>query len=90
MRKIYGEYASIKSQIKELQEKESAIKEKIIADMEKNETPKLETEFGKFNLSPRSFWSYSDEGKAEIAKIQKKEQATGKAQQKVTQVLTFK
>lgn len=90
MKKIYKDYADVKSQIKELQIRADALKEAIEEDMIASGEDKLATSYGNFSMTSRSYWTYSDDYKVDVAKMQKKEQATGKAEQKVTTSLTLK
>jgi len=93
MDKILGEYAEIRAQIKDLEEKENGLKEVILLGLEDAEEGKIETSFGKFIRAVRKSYTYSPkvttlEEKVKLAKI--KEVEKGTAELKETAYLLFK
>lgn len=72
------EYAAVKKQIRDLEEQESLLKEKIIGDMVETGQSKVETVWGKFSLGTRTTYRYSDKidamnNKLKIAKVEEEE-----------------
>lgn len=90
--KILEQYAELKVQEKELKKKIEALQPKIIEHVTAKGEKSLKTDFGKFNVTERSTWKYTeavDKQKAKLVKLQEKEQATGVAEKTVKQSLTF-
>lgn len=92
MKKIYNDYAELKTKEKEIKDQLAKINPLIVADMVQKSEKSLETPWGKFSISRRSIWAYSesiDNQKAKLVKAQEKEQATGVAKQTIKASLTF-
>lgn len=88
---ILEKYALIKSQIKDLETRAKLLQPEITRQIKeaKVEDNKLATNFGTFKIAERTTYVYSDELKATTAKMQEREIATGIAQKKTTEYLTF-
>lgn len=57
---IYSEYAAIDAQIKALETKKEQLRPHIIEMMIERGEEKVETELGKFSISPLKKWSYPE------------------------------
>ena len=92
MKKIYQEYADLKTEEKDLKLRMQAVNQLIVEDMEAKGQDKLETPFGRFTVKQLSTWKYSDAVdavKAKLVNLQEKEQKTGVAKETVKPSLTF-
>lgn len=93
MEKLLKEYAVVREQREEIEALESKIKDKILDAMKKDETIKVEADFGTFSRATRLSWTYSKavEKKEEDIKILKeKEQKKGIAKSTATEYLAFR
>jgi hypothetical protein len=79
---IYGEYAQLESLLSELEAKKEKLCPYIIEMMTANQEEKIDIGVGKFSLTPRKVWTYTDEV-AELADTLKakkaKEESMGEA-----------
>lgn len=87
---LFKEYADVKHQIKALEEKEYALKEILLAELEPIRV--AETIWGKFSTATRKSYTYSEkvtalEDKVKIVKVE--EQEKGIAKLKETPYLIF-
>lgn len=85
-------YAKLKLQEKSIKAQYEVLQAEIIEHVQENPDKKLETKFGKFKVTERATWKYSedvDKQKAKMVKLQEKEQATGVATKTVKASLTF-
>ena len=89
---LYKEYSALKQKISSLLEQETLLKEAIMQDLNKNKLEKVEGIYGKFTMSSRKSYEYSDkvkamEEKVKLAKYKEVEQEV--ATVKETKYLTF-
>lgn len=89
---MYEEYAILNDQIKMLTKKKDGIKEQIIADMISRDTIKEEHGLGKFTISYRKTWTYSEKTQKmeeKLDAVKAKEQSTGDASYVENESLVF-
>jgi regulator of sigma D len=89
----FKEYADIKTQIRFLEERESIIKEAIMAELQGAKMDKAETVWGKFTIGTKKNYTYTDkvkslEDKVKIAKMEEVEKGVAEVQE--TKYLLFK
>ena len=90
---LYQQYAQIRQEQKALDLFESALRERILKDMQENKAVKEEFEFGRFTVATKKTYIYTDrvrelEEKVKIAMF--KEVEKGEAKIKKTDYLIFK
>lgn len=86
-------YSKLKDKIKNLQDEANSLKSRIEDEMEERELDEIETDFGKFYMIEKSYYSYSDEvnkKKQEYKELQKEEKESGKAKKEIKKYLTYK
>ena len=92
MKKELKTYAELQLEIKDLEMRRDALKEVIIDALHKEKLDKVESDYGKFTISHRTSYTYTEkvkalEQKVKLAKV--KEEETGDAEPKTTEYLTF-
>lgn len=75
---LYEKYVAIRFELKALEDKEKALKEQIVADLNQNKVEKITTDFGSFTICKKTSWKYSDKVKTiaerlKLAQIQEQE-----------------
>lgn len=88
----FQQYADIKRQIKDLEDQESLLKQSILQELEKNNTHKIDFDYGKFTYSCRTTYKYSEKINALQDKVklaQLREQEKGIAKEIKSNYLTF-
>ena len=84
--------AQVATERKELEVKESALKEALLEEMRHAGLTKEKTEYGSFTIKPYTKWIYSDKLVAKKNKIKEEEineQRQGIATSEITESLTF-
>lgn len=92
MEKAYKKYAEVLLEIKALEAQRETLKEEVLEALRKEPDGRKETGFGKFTLSGKKVWTYSDKIKAMNEKLkiaQEKEQKKGIAKATITEYVTF-
>lgn len=90
--KIYEEYAVLNSKLKALTEQKDELRDRILADLSKQELESVNTAVGKFTVADLKTWKYTNKVKEleEKYKAQKAtEESTGDATYEVKQSLRF-
>ena len=92
MKQTLKKYAELQARIKGMELMRDQLKEEIIEELHKDKLEKVESEYGKFTISARRSYTYTEsvkklEEKVKLAKI--KEEEKGLATPKVTEYLTF-
>lgn len=92
MKETLKKYAEINNRIKGMELMRDQLKEEIIEGLHKQKLQKVESEYGKFTISARRSYAYTEavkklEEKVKLAKI--KEEEKGLATEKVTEYLTY-
>ena len=91
--KLYEDYASLKLQEKEIEEKLNELKPLILQEFSDAGVDKLETDFGNFTVTNRKTWKYSpkvDEAEKVVDDLKEVEKADGTATAEEKPVLYFK
>lgn len=89
---LMEQVAEVATQRKELEVKESALKEVLLEEMRSAGLTKEKKEYGSFTIKPYTKWVYSDKLVAKKSKIKEEElneQRQGIAVAEVTESLTF-
>jgi hypothetical protein len=89
---LMAQVADVAIERKELEVKEKALKEALLAEMNKVGTKKEQTEYGTFTVKPYTKWTYSDKliAKKEKIKVEElNEQRQGIAVAEITESITF-
>jgi hypothetical protein len=89
---IYESYAVLNAQIKTLTEKKDELRDRILADLSKQELDSINTAVGKFTVATLKTWKYTNKVKEleEKYKAQKAtEESTGDATFEIKQSLRF-
>jgi len=92
MKKELKQYATLQSQIRDLELQRDALKEVIMDSLHKERLDKVESDYGKFTLSHRVSYTYSEKiekmnERIKLAKV--REEENGTAQERITEYLTF-
>lgn len=92
MNSTFKKYAEVMNRIKGLETMRDQLKEEIITGLHKQKLQKVESDYGKFTISARRSYAYTEavkklEEKVKLAKVKEEEQ--GVAQEKVTEYLTY-
>lgn len=82
--KAFEEYASLSTQIKELEAKRAALKPVLVENLKKTKDGKEDLGYGVITLYPTTTWKYSEaivdkEEKLKIAKVREQEKGIAKA-----------
>ena len=74
----YKNYADVKNQIKELENKAKEIEVIILDEMKSQEIDSVKSDFGTFSLTKRKTWKYTDEvlKLSDVVKQQKEKEET--------------
>lgn len=91
MKTIYAQLATVQAQKAVLEAQEKALKLEILTDMEEKGESTMTNEYGKFTVSHRTSYTYSEkvqelEEKVKVAKV--KEVQKGIAKESITTYLT--
>jgi len=89
---LFSRFAIVKQQLKSLEEEEKLLKEALLQEFKNNNQTKAETVFGKFTVSSKKNWEYSDDVKKLSEKIklaQYEEQEKNIAKCNITEYILF-
>ncbi len=89
---LMSQVADVATERKELEVKEKALKEALLAEMKKEGLSKEQTTYGTFSIKPYTKWVYSDKllAKKEKIKVEElNEQRQGIAVAEITESITF-
>lgn len=89
---LFKLYRDLENQFKILEEERSLLRLKIVSELIKNKTDKIETEYGKFTIGKRSVWEYTEavkkaEEKVKLMRV--KEQQKKLAKESITEYLIY-
>lgn len=92
MKNELKKYAKLQEQIKDLELQRDGLKQEIIGALHKEKLDKVESDYGKFTISYRTSYTYSEKvdalvEKVKLAKVKEEEQ--GVAEARTTEYLTF-
>jgi hypothetical protein len=92
MKQIYKDYAILKAQIKDLENKEAEMNVLILEDMAEGELKKIETPIGKFSVTPLKRWTYPGyvtKANEKYKTLKAKAESTGEATCEINSSLRF-
>jgi hypothetical protein len=92
MKTYLKKYAQLQAQIKDLEMQRDATKEIILEELHKNKLEKVESEYGKFTITTRRTFVYSEKVDALTEKVKLlkiKEEEKGIATPKYTEFITY-
>lgn len=81
-KELFKQYAVIKVQIKELEEKSKEIEKEVMNEMQTQEIEQVKSDFGTFSITKRKVWKYSNDTKTieeGLKRIKKIEEEDGTA-----------
>lgn len=92
-KELLQRYVALRVEIKALEEKETSLKQEILAELNSNKIEKINTDFGSFTVCKKLFWTYSPKVKAiedrlKLAKITEQEKEIAKSSE--SKYLMFK